>query len=302
MESPQYFLSGFDTMVLGFLENGNAAKVGVGEEDSAIEAGQAAPFFGEDRTDGGADHGVAHAHDVDPGNALADVGVDTLEVVENGLFPVSPIFLDEKPAVFCRRAFGEGPVKRPDGAFHVRAQGLVHGVHVAERRGIEEDGVPGRLGAAGSGIAIEREVGGKPGGIDKIVEARKIVQKIGSQKRRCGKNDEFRLKLGFAGEDAGAAARRRDAVHHLAGSNVSANAFEEAARDPAIAFGPGERAFFFGLAGRKIVNAGPGRSVARERAVIVAAGVVHVPVEKAGIETLLAEPIRKREVIEILKF
>src|SRR2546422_3267350 len=35
-------------------------------------------------------------------------------------------------------------------------------------------------------------------------------------------------------------------------SNICANAFEEAAGNPAIAFGPGERAFFLRLAGREI--------------------------------------------------
>ncbi|PYU83982.1 MAG: hypothetical protein DMG51_11260 [Acidobacteria bacterium] len=91
MESPQHFLGGFDTMILGFLEDGNAAEVGVGKQDSAIPAPQAATFFGENRSDRGADHGVTHAQDVDPRDALANVGVYALEVVENGFFPVGPI-------------------------------------------------------------------------------------------------------------------------------------------------------------------------------------------------------------------
>ena len=302
VEPLQYFLSGFDAVVLGFLENRNAAKVGVGEEDSVIEAGQAPPFFGENRTDGGADHGVAHAHDVDARDAPADVGVDALEVVEDGFFPVGPVFLEEKLAVLRRRAFGESPVKRPDGAVHVGTEALVHGVHVAKRGGIEEDGVPGRIGAAGFWIAIEGEIGGEPRGIDKIVEARKIFEEIRRKEGGRGEDDEFGLKLGVAGEDADAAARLGDAVDHLAGADVCADAFEEAASNPAVAFGPGERAFFLGLAGRKIVNAGPGGSAARERAVIVAAGVVHIPVQQAGIETALAKPAGKRDAIEILKF
>ena len=154
----------------------------------------------------------------------------------------------------------------------------MHGVDVAERGGIEEHGVPGRLGSAGFGIAVEREVGSEPGGIDKIMERRKIFQKVGSEKSGGGKNDELGLKLGFLGKDARAAACLCDAVHHLAGANVSADAFEEATGDPAVAFRPSERAFFLGLSGRKIMNAGPSGSVACQRAVIVAAGVVHVPV------------------------
>jgi len=139
-------------------------------------------------------------------------------------------------------------------------------------------------------------------GVDKIAEARKIFQKIRSEKSGRGEDDELGLKLHFASEEACAAARLRDAVHHLGGANVFADAFEEAARDPAVAFGPGERAFFLGLAGRKIMNACPGRSVARKRAVIVAAGIVYVPVQKTGIEALLAEPIGKRDAVQVLKF
>ena len=37
----------------------------------------------------------------------------------------------------------------------------------------------------------------------------------------------------------------RDAADHLICADVFADAFEEAAGDPAVAFGPGERAFFF---------------------------------------------------------
>jgi len=40
---------------------------------------------------------------------------------------------------------------------------------------------------------------------------------------------------------------------------------------------------------------------ARERAVIVAAGVVHVPVQKTGVEALLTEPIGERDAVQILK-
>ena len=42
--------------------------------------------------------------------------------------------------------------------------------------------------------------------------------------------------------------------------------------------------------------------IAREGSVIVAASVVHVPMEKAGVETLLTQPIGEREAIEVLKF
>src|SRR5690348_11708888 len=102
-------------MVLSFLENGDAAQVRVGEEDAAIEARETSAFFRENRAEGGADHGVAHAHDVNARDALANVGMHAFEIVENGFLPVGPIFFKEKLAVLRRSAFGEGPVKRPDG-------------------------------------------------------------------------------------------------------------------------------------------------------------------------------------------
>ena len=70
---------------------------------------------------------MAHAHDVDAGDALADVGVDAFEVMENGFFPVGPIFFEEKLAVLRGCAFGESPVKSPDGAVHVGATGSMSG-------------------------------------------------------------------------------------------------------------------------------------------------------------------------------
>src|SRR5437879_13456792 len=94
----------------------------------------------------------------------------------------------------------------------------------------------------------------------------KIVEEIGGEERGRGEDDEFGLKFGIAHKDARASASLGDAVDHLTGANVCAETLEEAASNPAIAFGPGERAFFLGLAGRKIMEASPGGSVARGRA------------------------------------
>ena len=94
---------------------------------------------------------MAHAHDVDARDALANVGVDALEIVENGFLPIVPVLLEKQLAILRGSAVGERPVKRPDGAIHVRAQALVRGVDVAERGRVEEDVVPGGLGAAGIG-------------------------------------------------------------------------------------------------------------------------------------------------------
>ncbi len=201
--------------------------------------------------------------------------------MQDGFFPVGPIFFEEELAVLRRGAFSERPIKGPNGPVNVSAEALMHRVNVAEGGGIEKDGVPGGFGAARLGIALEGEIGSKPGRINKIVEPREIFQKIRGEKGGSGEDDEFGLKFRIAGEDAGAAARLGDATHHLAGANVCADVFEEATGDPAVAFRPGERAIFFGLAGRKIVNAGPCGGIARERAVVVAASVIHVPVQKA---------------------
>src|SRR5579859_1053647 len=127
-------LGGENTVVLRFFENGDAAEVGVGEEKAGIAARwcEAKAFLGENRADGGADHGVAHAHDVDARDALANVGVDALEVVENGLLPIIPVLVEKELAILRGSAVDKRPVKSPDGSINVRAQALMSGVDVAE--------------------------------------------------------------------------------------------------------------------------------------------------------------------------
>ena len=97
---------------------------------------EAKAFLGENRADGGADHGVAHAHDVDAGDALADVEVDALEVMENRFLPIAPILIEKELAVLSGSAIGKGPIKSPDGAVDVGAKTLVCGVDVAEGGGV----------------------------------------------------------------------------------------------------------------------------------------------------------------------
>src|SRR5260370_42029719 len=58
------FLGGFDAVVLGLFEDGNAAEIGVGGEDWAIEAGQRARCFGDNPNDRWADQGVGSEHDI----------------------------------------------------------------------------------------------------------------------------------------------------------------------------------------------------------------------------------------------
>ena len=109
-EAFEYILGGEDTVVLGFFEDGNAAQIGIGEEDASggawVSVRKVAALLGEDGADGGADHRVAHAHDVDARDALANVGVDAFEVVQDGFFPVGPIFFEEELAVLRGSAFG----------------------------------------------------------------------------------------------------------------------------------------------------------------------------------------------------
>ena len=106
------------------------------------------------------------------------------------------------------------------------------------------------------------------------------------------------MKFGVAGKDAEAAFCFDDAMHHLVGADIFADAFKKAASDPAVAFRPGERAFLFGFAGGERVDAGPGGGVFGERAVVVAAGVVHVPVNKRRVEILLVKPIGEGHFVE----
>ena len=107
VELPENLLGGFYPVVLGFFEDGDAAEIRIGEEDPAVEAREAAAFLGEDRADGGADHGVAHAHYLDARDTLADVRMDALEVVKDGFLPERPIFFEEELAALRRSASGE---------------------------------------------------------------------------------------------------------------------------------------------------------------------------------------------------
>src|SRR5215471_6870128 len=63
-EPRKHFLRRFHAMILGFLENGDAAEIGVGKEDAVVEGLDVAVFFRENGTDSRANHGVAHPHDV----------------------------------------------------------------------------------------------------------------------------------------------------------------------------------------------------------------------------------------------
>src|SRR5271154_6513944 len=169
---------------------------------------------------------MAHAHDVDAGDALANVGVYAFEIVKDGFLPVAPVSFKEELAVLLGGAFNESPIKGPDGALDVRAEALVGGVDVAERRRIEENGVPCRLGAARVGKTFESEFGGEPGGIDEIAEGRpEILNEIPSEKGGSGEDGEVGAKFGVAREDLHAAGSLRNAMDHLISANIFADAF-----------------------------------------------------------------------------
>src|SRR5215471_2078098 len=118
-----------------------------------------ATLFREDGTDRGANHGVSRPHDVDAGNTLADVAVDAFKIVQNGLLPVPPLFLQEKLAILCRRTFRERPIKGPNRAVYVSAKALMHRVYITEGWRVEKDRIPGGFGAAGFRIALEKTAG-----------------------------------------------------------------------------------------------------------------------------------------------
>src|SRR5208282_3385396 len=147
---------------------------------------------------------MAHAHDIDARDALANVRVDAFEVAENGLLPIVPIFIEEKLAVLHGNAFGESPIKGPDGAADVGAQTLVSGIDVAKRGRVEKDCIPGGLRTAGVGNALECEVGSEPRGINEIAEGWKTLDEIRGKECRRGEDEKFSLKFGVACEDADA--------------------------------------------------------------------------------------------------
>jgi len=113
LSAADFFEDGFgggDAMILGLLEDGYTAEIGVGEREARVGrfllGGDVGAFGREDCAGSGAHHGVAHAHDVDARDALANVGVDALEIVEDGFTPVAPIFFEEQAAILRGVAFG----------------------------------------------------------------------------------------------------------------------------------------------------------------------------------------------------
>src|SRR5580765_8049423 len=106
---------------------------------------------------------MPESHDVDMRNTLPDLGMHPLAIMQDCLFPVIPIVVQQELAIFGWRAFGESPIEGPDGTFDVRAEGLMRGIDVAESRGVHENGVPSGIGTVRGRQAIEKQICGEPG-------------------------------------------------------------------------------------------------------------------------------------------
>ncbi len=113
LSAAYFFEDGFgggDAVVLGLLKDGYAAEIGVGEREAGggrfLLGDDVRALGGEDGAGSRAHHGVAHTHDVDARNALANVGVDALEIVEDGLLPVAQIFFEQEAATLRGVAVG----------------------------------------------------------------------------------------------------------------------------------------------------------------------------------------------------
>jgi len=98
-EIGENFLRRFHAVILGFLENGDAAEIGVGERDAVVEALDLAALFGENLPDSRANHGMSHAHYIDARDALPDVAVNALEIAQNCFLPVGPVFFEQELTV-----------------------------------------------------------------------------------------------------------------------------------------------------------------------------------------------------------
>lgn len=90
-KASQDFLGGADATILGFLKDRDGAQVGVREIDAAEWTSEALAICGENRSDSWPHHGVAYAHDIDSRDALTNVTVHSLEVVQDRILPVIPI-------------------------------------------------------------------------------------------------------------------------------------------------------------------------------------------------------------------
>ena len=143
VEALQRAIGRVDAAILGFFEDREAAQVGVGKEEIAGRFREPPALVRREEAGDRARHGVPQAQDIDAGNALANVGMGALQIVEDGFFPEIPVFIEQQLAVGGGRTFGQRPVERPDGAIDVSSERLVRRDYVTQRGRIVDDIVPG---------------------------------------------------------------------------------------------------------------------------------------------------------------
>src|ERR1051326_4572250 len=101
---------------------------------------------------------MAHAHDVDSGNTLSNVGVYAFEIPQNSFFPIVPIALQQHLSVLRWRSVSQGPIKRPYSAVNMGAQTLMGRVNISKSWRIQENIVPCRVAAIGIRQPLEGEI------------------------------------------------------------------------------------------------------------------------------------------------
>src|SRR5438128_312638 len=130
------------------------------------------------------------------------------------------------------------------------------------------------------------------------MQARHSVEQIRREKCWSGEDYPLATILGLSGKNTEQIAFAPDAMHHLLQAHELSHSRKELPRDPAVSFRPSKRTFFFRLARSEIVNTGPCGRVLRQRAVIVATGIVHVPKQGLGIEPVLAKPFSEGNLVK----
>src|SRR5258708_7234564 len=131
------------------------------------------------------------------------------------------------------------------------------------------------------------------------MKRRHAFNQIRREKSGRGKYQTFATVFCVPRKDAKGIGVALYTMDHLVRTCKFSYTLQQLPCDPPVSFRPGERAFLLLLARRKIVNAGPGGSVRRHRAVVIAACVVHVPEQRLGIESVLREPVGKRNIVKL---
>src|SRR5580658_8600643 len=203
--------------------------------------------------------------------------MNALQVPKNRFLPIVPVLLQQHLPILRWSSVGQSPIKRPYSAINVSAHTLMRGIDVTQCRRIHENGVPRWLRALRIWNSFESQIRGYPGGIIKRLKPRKILQKIGRKKSWGGKDSVVGLKFRVAGKYAHFIFGLCNPMDQLAGSNMISDNLKQTTRNPTVAFGPCQRALLLLFTRSEVVNTRPGRRVFGQRAIIIPAGVIHVP-------------------------